>query len=327
MITMKGNLVTLEPLRIEKHAADYFLVLQDEKIHKYTGNTVPSHMAETVALLKKYEEYFFNWMILSNETGKVIGIIRLGKPEREHGMLVAGESEFLASQYWRKGHMKEAKSLFYRYVFEELAVDVLYADVWEGNLNSQKSLESYGYRLVETRTEVFPKTGKDTKKYIYTLRKADYLSRKNTLTFQKATARDIEAVYDLCKKLILDYEQLESIDLPRVLQWVRHKIERSIEQYNVIYANGQKAGYYHFYQNDDGIYEIDDLYVFPEYQNRGIGSAIIQNCCASVTGPVMLYVFRKNTRAVSLYRREGFVITQALQSRYIMRKEKNYDQT
>lgn len=174
MITMKGELVTLEPLDIEKHAQGYFAVSQDEKIHEYVGNTVPKNLAEIVALLKVYEEHFLNWMILSNETQEVIGILRLGKPQIENGKLTAGESQRLSSRYWRKGHMKEAKRLFYQYVFEELSVDILYADVWEGNVNSRKSLESYGYKLVAVTDGFFSKTGKMAKQYLYAFTKEDY---------------------------------------------------------------------------------------------------------------------------------------------------------
>ena len=178
MITMKGKMITLEPLDIQKHANGYFEVCQDENIHKHTGNTVPLHIDETVELLQKYEKYFLNWMIIANESSEVIGIIRLGKPEMDNGVLIAGESQFLLSRYWRKGHMKEAKKMFYHYVFGELAVEVLYADVWEGNTNSIKSLESYGYKLIDTRKEIFSKTGKTVQKYIYSLNKDDYLTIK-----------------------------------------------------------------------------------------------------------------------------------------------------
>ena len=169
MITLKGNLITLEPLDVKKHARGYFEVSQDENIHRYTGNFVPKDIDEIETLLKKYEEYFINWMIISNDSQNVIGILRLGKPELENGMLIAGESQFLSSQYWRKGHMKEAKKLFYQYVFDVLSVEMLYADVWEGNTNSIKSLESYGYRLVETRRELFLKTNEYKLKHIYFL--------------------------------------------------------------------------------------------------------------------------------------------------------------
>ena len=70
--------------------------------------------------------------------------------------------------------MKEAKRLFYRYVFDVLGVDMLYADVWDGNTNSIKSLEFYGYRRIETRKEYFSKTGEYKRKHIYTLSKNDY---------------------------------------------------------------------------------------------------------------------------------------------------------
>lgn len=171
MIPMRGELVTLEPLDIEKHAQGYFEVSQDENIHKYVGNTVPKTVDEIVDLLKEYEKYFINWMIISNETDAVIGIMRLGKPQIENGILVAGESQRICSRYWRKGHMKEAKKLFYQYVFDELSVEILYADVWEGNINSIKSLESSGYKLIETTDGIFSKTGKCAIKYIYSLSK------------------------------------------------------------------------------------------------------------------------------------------------------------
>ena len=177
MITMKGKMVTLEPLDVQKHAKGYFEVCQDERIHKYTGNTVPQCIDETIVLLKKYEKYFYNWMIISNESMTVIGIIRLSKPETESGLLTAGESQFLMSQYWRKGHMKEVKRLFYQHIFRELSVDTLYADVWEGNTNSIKSLESYGYKFIDVKSEIFSKTGKYALKFIYALHKDDYLRK------------------------------------------------------------------------------------------------------------------------------------------------------
>ena len=37
MIVMRGNLVTLEPMDIEKHAKGYFEVSQDENIHLKTA--------------------------------------------------------------------------------------------------------------------------------------------------------------------------------------------------------------------------------------------------------------------------------------------------
>ena len=69
-------------------------------------------------------------------------------------------------------------------------------------------------------------------------------------------------------------------------------------------------------------YELDDLYLFPEFQNKGIGSMVIKKCCLAVNEPVMLYVFVRNDRAVTLYKRLGFEIIKTInESRYIMVKQ------
>ena len=142
------------------------------------------------------------------------------------------------------------------------------------------------------------------------------------ITYTTAKIEDLEPIYLLCRKLILTYEDLEKIDCDRVLDWVRRKLEQSLGEYTAVYLDGHKVGYYHFYKNGEDRYEIDDLYIFPQYQNKGIGSTIIRKCCSAVREPVMLYVFIKNKRAVSLYQRLGFAVVETIQdSRYIMRRE------
>ena len=140
------------------------------------------------------------------------------------------------------------------------------------------------------------------------------------ITYDTAKIEDIDHIYQLCKQLIDDYENIDSIDYDRVLKWVHKKIEKSIDEYTVIYVDNKKAGYYHFYKNEDGEYEIDDLYIFSKFQNKGIGLEVIKKCCSSVNEPIMLYVFIKNQRAVSLYKRLGFEVVKTVNdSRYIMK--------
>ena len=139
------------------------------------------------------------------------------------------------------------------------------------------------------------------------------------LTYSPAVPVDAGAIFELCKALIDQYEDISIIDYHRVLAWVRRKIEENISEYRRILADGAHAGYFHFYPAEDG-WELDDLYIFPEFQNRGIGTAVIRDCCEK--GPVMLYVFRKNTGALALYRRLGFrEVGTAGQNRLILRKE------
>ncbi len=73
----------------------------------------------------------------------------------------------------------------------------------------------------------------------------------------------------------------------------------------------------HTYVYDDGIVkgfvrisgeEIEKLFVEPAFQNRGIGSALLQYALDNTTGNRLL-VLEKNNNAVRLYERHGFRVT------------------
>ena len=139
------------------------------------------------------------------------------------------------------------------------------------------------------------------------------------ITCIPADETDIQTIFDLNRDLICRYEDTAAIDLSRVLAWVRRKVEENIAEYRRILCDGVHAGYYRLCSGDLGR-EMDDLYIFQEYQNRGIGTAIIRRC--SVEGPLTLYVFTKNTGALALYRRLGFrEIRTVGATRLILRKE------
>ena len=134
-----------------------------------------------------------------------------------------------------------------------------------------------------------------------------------------ACESDVEAIWTLSRDLILKYEDIAVLDLPRVLAWVRRKIGENIHQYRRILCDGVHAGFYRLFDGELGR-ELDDLYIFPAFRRRGIGTAIIRRCCAE--GPVTLYVFTRNTGALSLYRRLGFREIRTLgTTRLILRKE------
>lgn len=138
------------------------------------------------------------------------------------------------------------------------------------------------------------------------------------ISFQPADEKDIGRIYTLSKDLIDRYEDIETIDYDKVLVWVHRKIVNHIDSYTRILSDGQHAGYYRLCPAGD-MMELDDLYIFPEFQRQGIGTQVIRKCCSETNLPIMLYVFSKNTRALALYERLGFNITEAVgSSRYIM---------
>ena len=140
------------------------------------------------------------------------------------------------------------------------------------------------------------------------------------LTYEQATQADAERIFSMSKALIDQYEDIASIDYDKVLQWVRRKIEAQIGEYQRVMMDGSLAGYVHFHPDGERM-ELDDLYILPEYRGQGIGTAVVEKCCAETEKPVYLYVFRRNEGAVRLYRRLGFEIVQEVgSSRYIMQR-------
>lgn len=140
------------------------------------------------------------------------------------------------------------------------------------------------------------------------------------IKYKTAEDIDIEPIFKLNKALIDEYENIETIDYEKVLSWEKNKIKTHIKEYTCAMINEKKVGYYHF-SHTDGKMELDDLYIFSQYQNMGIGTEILKNCISQTSLPIFLYVFIKNKGAVALYQRLGFKITQTIQnSRYIMQR-------
>lgn len=54
---------------------------------------------------------------------------------------------------------------------------------------------------------------------------------------------------------------------------------------------------------------IEDLYILPRLQNRGLGTALLRHAVDHCDGAPTLWILENNAGAERLYRREGFVPT------------------
>lgn len=124
------------------------------------------------------------------------------------------------------------------------------------------------------------------------------------LQFITARERDIPVIFGQAKDLIDTYENLETIDYDKVMDWVQRKITKYISSYTVVMSEDMPCAYYRLCE--DG--ELDDFYVLPGFQNRGIGSKILEKCIFDSVNPLYLYVFSGNIRAISFYEKHGFSV-------------------
>lgn len=139
-----------------------------------------------------------------------------------------------------------------------------------------------------------------------------------TLCYEPACQEDLEPLFQLNKQLIEQYEDLSSIDYPKVLAWVRRNLQRNLSGVTRVLRDGILVGYFCLCR-EDGKLELDSLFVLPPFRGQGIGTEILRKCMREADVPVFLFVFRENTRAAALYRRMGFrIVKEAGKNRYIM---------
>ena len=136
------------------------------------------------------------------------------------------------------------------------------------------------------------------------------------LIYGPARPEDAPVIFGFARELIETYETDPDLDLEMALSWTRRKIEKKIDEYTRVQADGETAAFFRFVPDGERM-ELDDLYVLPAFRGKGIGTAILRRCIAEGK-PIYFYVFTKNTRAIALYEREGFRKTEDVSSTRII---------
>lgn len=72
----------------------------------------------------------------------------------------------------------------------------------------------------------------------------------------------------------------------------------------------------------DDVILLDEIYLESEYRSKGIGSSIIRELLIN-NSIVYLWVYKLNTKALSLYKKLGFKIIDETETRYFMQFKNN----
>lgn len=137
-------------------------------------------------------------------------------------------------------------------------------------------------------------------------------------TLSPAAQSDVKAIFRLNKELIDKYEDVGKINYAKVMKLVHKGITERIAEYRRIVCNGKNAGYMLVTERPDRT-ELEDLFLYPMFQNKGIGTAILRKILEESEKPVTLYVFVRNEGAMRLYTRLGFEISETVrETRYKM---------
>jgi len=102
-------------------------------------------------------ELYFNWIIQSKNSKEIIGIINLHNVDEDN--LIAETSYILCPRYWGNGIMTEALNRVLRFAFDEVLLNRVQADVFSGNVASEKVLLKCGMQKEGVARERYHKGG------------------------------------------------------------------------------------------------------------------------------------------------------------------------
>lgn len=128
-------------------------------------------------------------------------------------------------------------------------------------------------------------------------------------TLKPATEDDVSTLYKWKYDTIVKYAPKNN---PQLLEDINFYCSREtraqLSKYQVIYVGKDKAGSLLVYPKKDAKF-IDEIYITNKHRGKGIGTDIIKTL-QSNNDKLVLNVYKKNTSAIALYERLGFVLSE-----------------
>lgn len=136
--------------KIEKEdVQEVFEIYNNDKVFEFCG-ILPKHNIETVSKMIGHFERDYNkksriklGIFLKNENNKLIGIIEAMDFNQKVNMVTIGY--FLAEEYWGKGIASEAVSILIKFLFENVDINRIQAEVMLANKASKRVLLKNGF--------------------------------------------------------------------------------------------------------------------------------------------------------------------------------------
>ena len=137
---------------------------------------------------------------------------------------------------------------------------------------------------------------------------------------RQATPGDRDTLYRIKREAMRPHvEQIWGWD--EELQEPRFRESYDHTEAQVVLVDGHAIGYLGVSERESATF-IDQIEIVPEYQGRGIGTALINNVLARGR-PVELDVLKVNVDARRLYERLGFRASGETETHYHMRAERH----
>ena len=135
----------------------------------------------------------------------------------------------------------------------------------------------------------------------------------------KAAKKDIPRLIKYKKDIIYMYNKdLSEDEKNKINEYVTNSVSEMFKDYYNIVIDDKIIGSVLVKYIQEGKL-IDEIYIEKEFRNSGIGTDIIMKLLKeSNNNNIYLWVYRENSKALSLYKKLGFKIIDETESRYYM---------
>ena len=123
-----------------------------------------------------------------------------------------------------------------------------------------------------------------------------------------ATKKDIDVITSIKLVTMIDDvmdKKLSHEERKKIEEAIKKEIKEDYDKYQVIYVNKKRAGVYIAVPYKNGVM-IDEIYLFDEYRNKGIGTSIINKIRES-NNFTYIWLYKDNNDMYRFLKRLGFV--------------------
>ena len=136
-------------------------------------------------------------------------------------------------------------------------------------------------------------------------------------TLKTANIKDISLLETWKLQTVLDYAgKLSMEEQEKISNYVHNEVLEYLHFFELIEVSSSIVGCVLVRPYQDG-YLLDEIYLEKEYRNLGIGSSILKDKTMQFS-PLYLWVYKDNKKAISLYKRIGFLTKEETAIRYFM---------
>ena len=131
--------------------------------------------------------------------------------------------------------------------------------------------------------------------------------------------QDLEYLYSLCEATMRTYTETVwgCWNEPEIRKHFADSLSK--EMFECILENGDRVGALSI-ESHEGYFQLEQIYIEPSHQNRGIGGEVVKTLIARAKKEVILIRIRvlKPNPAKRFYERLGFVVSETTAQRYHM---------